>query len=430
MSLKTLLLAGTLAGTLAACSGDETALPGSRPQQPSETVTFLTAVDTLTRAAAVDNTTDNLTKFALCARVTPRQGSGEDVLRVVKRDAGTNCWTYNDPVTWREGADYQFFAVAPVSVISDGQEPAWDPASATISHLDAAKWSTDSPDLVQFHNDGATDFIYTRAHHTGHASGNGDDKMGGINLTFEHALAKVDVQFVEAFSVPYDNAREAYGVYGLTLSGTYADGSCRVLATSPASCAWSGQTGNATLDFNTDGVLDGVHILPQWTGRMLDINSDSENFPEATFKSTEHSTLITQPQYVIPTMQAGDNPNKLTELHLNFYISYFPNIYKLTKDDGRNNLTMIPRQIDIKPDAYCEENGERKYLAELLPGHHYRYVLTYHEWNIAPREAIQFGVAGVQTYITTVTGQQNAAKTRTAAGSPGSPVIEERHIVM
>lgn len=373
--------AAVIAALLASCSADDAADEGAK-SAGKEKIELTMSVSPATRAAqnsakelvaSVSQLSDDELKY--CAQLT-----GFDLGVRKQSESGTvttdNCridrrysWLpMKTPWTWEGFARYDFYG--------------WSVRDDYMSqHADA--WSVARPDVVHYapHTgtsytasklvNGATDLLYTYASATGCTEGNAP-----VSLTFEHALAKVDVQFTEKLIYQ--------GQYGavvspknLAFSGVRTSGTCTIQPTVPATCRWSDLAGDGTLSGFYDNSSSTNPELLHYTG---------------TAAGTQHETLVTPFQFVIPANE-GAQPSDLQDFVITFTLGY------CDAQRGWDSWTAktVNVTLRVKADAYVTEGGARRYIAAFLPGHHYRFLIDVDE-NMFPKEQIGFNVTGVNTF--------------------------------
>lgn len=337
MKTKLFLLLPALA--LAACSSsDDVATP--TPDATRSAIDFKTFVNKGTRTAA-DITTDNITEFLVYAKLTPKSGvvqpaDAVNFFRGVAKNTTTTpaTWDYQDTQYWHTGIDYKFYAYAPLSVF--GPNVANTDTDAT--HVGASVWKASEPSKVYVDNNtGETDILFAKAENTNVLPVGND----AVELTFDHALSKVDFEFRETFFSTADT-KQGFTIHDLKLAHTWKSG---------------------TFD------ADALNAARPWT-----FNS---NGGFTTFSYTMPTTLVKQ-------VAAGADHNSVTS----DYKYAIPAVYRQSSTaGGTDNRIVVSFQIDY----YADYNGtvhtaniQKSISTDQVfeAGYYYHFVIELNENNI------------------------------------------------
>lgn len=349
---KAPLFAALAAIALASCSSDD---QPAEPTTQGEPIRLNAAVAPVTRAdgTPVEITDDNLTNVNYCfsfCLTDENPATGE-----VKTEARQalysyvypygNMWHYNDLLYWRDRHKYKFYAFSPNKALTTTKaygRVTWDsatPGQITFSDDGSAGWQKGK-------NNGCTDLLYEYKEQTGRAEQN-----DAVDIVFKHALAKVDFALSATLLDDYGESQRICFT-DVQIEGVYKSGRFVIIPTTPASGKWTNQTGSQAC------------LFQQMTGHILSGQADK--------------TCLTPSKFVIPTNAAGSPDDALQQIVVSYKIQYEQH-YDPTATSGSSDQVYSKKFI-IRPSAhYRTADGGTKYLAEFLPGHHYRFTAHYDE---------------------------------------------------
>lgn len=240
--MKKILIFAALAAGMASCTSEE-------PVQVSDSyaIGFSTYVGKATRAGDVN--TESLNSFAVYGGTEAQEFKGT----TVTKDNGA--WVYSPVQYWKEGAKYNFAAVA----------PAVEGASYSAKKLTVANYTPGETDLI----------VAASNEITGAAAGSNQL----VTLNFKHALAKVQFTF----------EGDAANVSDVKLTSVSNKANLEVSYSEGTAATWGESAGTGeytyTLDANGKGVK---YLLPQTIGDAVKVSyTYNEKVHTINVKTTE-----------------------------------------------------------------------------------------------------------------------------------------------
>lgn len=231
---KTLLLVAA-AVALVACSNEDTLV-----QQAPEAIGFDNAFVENSTRSIYDPSYTNTKLFGNFGVFGTVEGASlfNDTAVTGSGRGDTGTWSYEGTQYWIAGANYNFAAVAPKTVMVDAvATPVYTGASYAVTSTEVdGKTVYSGTTTLSFVNNGKTDLLYAEATAEGKAENNSK-----VAFSFRHVLSKVKFSFENAYNATNATIR----VKNVQIIDAYANG----VATLDANTAWAPTNNNLTLNF-------------------------------------------------------------------------------------------------------------------------------------------------------------------------------------